>query len=121
MRYQNVDTYIADQPTQVIELLESVRTAIKKAAPQAQEVISYNMPAYKQNGMLVWFAAHSRHIGFYPRGSGIEEFMDELSGYKVSKGTIQFPFDKPLPIKLISKIVKFRVAENIEWARQNKK
>ena len=121
MKYETVDTYIADQPVLVREMLERMRATIKKAAPKAEELISYNMPAYKLNGMLVWFAAHSKHIGLYPRGSGIEEFSEELSPYKRSKGTVQFPLDKPLPVGLISKIVKFRVAENMEREALRKK
>ena len=120
MKYENVDDYIASQPEHVIPLLQRVRETIKKAAPHAEEVISYSMPAYKLEGMLVWFAAHSKHIGFYPRGSGIEEFKDELAKYSVSKGTIQFPLDKPLPLSLITKIVKFRVAENLQRAALKK-
>ena len=77
-------------------------------------MISYGMPAYRLQGMLVWFAARTNHIGLYPRGSGIEEFKEELKGYKVSKGTIQFPLDKPLPLELIKRIVEFRVIQNLE-------
>ena len=105
--------YISSFPKETQVLLKKVRETIKKAAPEAEEVISYGMPAFKQNGMLVWYAAHTKHIGFYPRGSGIGKFKEELSNYKVSKGTIQFPFNKPIPLGLIAKIVKFRVKENI--------
>ena len=108
----NVDAYIAAYPEEVQALLEQMRKIIKKAAPKAEEVISYGMPGYKLNGMLVWFGAHAKHIGLYPRGSGIEQFAGELAGYKTSKGAIQFPIDKPLPVALITKIVKYRVAEN---------
>ena len=121
MKYENPDAYIAAQPATIKEVLELIRGTIKKAAPQAEETISYSMPAFKQNGILVWYAAHSKHIGFYPRASGIEAFKPELSKYTVSKGTIQFPYDKPLPIALIAKIVKFRVAENMEKAKLRKK
>ncbi len=121
MPYDNVDSYIADQPAAVRELLEQIRATIKKAAPKAEEMISYGMPAFKLSGMLVWYAAHTRHIGFYPKGSGIEEFSNDLSSYKVSKGTVQFPFDKPLPLALIAKIVKFRVAQNVAKAGLKKK
>ena len=93
-----------------------IRAAIRRAAPEALETISYAMPAYKLAGMLVWFAAHTRHVGFYPRGSGIEDFAAELAGYRTSKGAVQFPFDRPLPVELIERMVKFRVAENL--ARQ---
>ncbi len=121
MAFGDVNEYIAAQPTGVRELLERVRETIKKAAPHADETISYGMPAFKQSGMLVWFAAHSKHIGFYPTASGIESFKQELSSFTVSKGTVQFPFDKPLPVALITKIVKFRVAENIKKAEVKKK
>ena len=94
---------------------------IKKAAPQAEEVISYGMPAFKMYRMLVWFAAHSKHIGFYPGASGIEAFKKELSIYKGAKGSVQFPFDQPLPLGLITKIVKFRVTENLQQAKTKKK
>jgi uncharacterized protein YdhG (YjbR/CyaY superfamily) len=109
----NVDQYIAGFPEEIQKLLLQMRGAIKKAAPQAEEVISYAMPAFKLNGILVWFAAHTKHISLYPRGSGIDEFKKELANYKLSKGTIQFTLDKPLPVALITKIVKFRVAENL--------
>ena len=109
----NVDAYIAAYPEEVQALLEQMRKIIKKAAPKAEEVISYGMPGYKLNGMLVWFGAHAKHIGLYPRGSGIEQFAGELEGYKTSKGAIQFPIDKPLPVALITKIVKYRVKENL--------
>ena len=98
-------------------LLEQIRAVIKAAAPAATETISYSMPAFKLNGMLVWFAAHSNHIGFYPRASGIKAFAKELEGFKVSKGTVQFPMDKPLPVRLIIKMVKYRVKENLAAMR----
>jgi uncharacterized protein YdhG (YjbR/CyaY superfamily) len=110
----NVDAYIASFPEDIQVLLEQFRETIKAAAPGAEELISYGIPAFRyQKAMLVWFAAHTNHIGFYPRGSGIEEFKEELKGYKVSKGTIQFPLDQPLPIDIITKIVKFRVEQNL--------
>jgi uncharacterized protein YdhG (YjbR/CyaY superfamily) len=114
----NVDQYIAGFPEEIQKLLVQMRGAVKKAAPKAEEVISYGMPAYKLNGMLVWFAAHTNHIGLYPRGSGIEEFKNELANYKVSKGTVQFPLNKPLPVALITQIVKFRVAENLSRVKK---
>jgi uncharacterized protein YdhG (YjbR/CyaY superfamily) len=94
--------------------LQELRDTIKKSAPQAEEVISYNMPAFKLQGMLVWYAAYREHVGFYPRPSGIEAFKKELSVYKGAKGSVQFPIDKPLPLNLVSKIVKYRVKENSE-------
>jgi uncharacterized protein YdhG (YjbR/CyaY superfamily) len=109
-----VDQYIAGFPPGTQKLLAQLRATVKKAAPEAQEGISYQMPSYKYNGVLLNFAAYKTHIGFYPRPSGIEEFQDELSKYPISKGTVQFPLDKPLPLGLISRIVKYRVKENKE-------
>ena len=116
----NVTEYIAGFPQPVQVLLSSVRETIIKAAPEAQEVISYGMPAYKQHGMLVYFAAHTKHIGFYPMASGIEAFKEELSKYKGAKGSVQFPFDKPLPLSLIKKMVQFRVKTNLEKQKMKK-
>lgn len=110
---KDIDEYIAAYPEEVQERLEQLRAIIKKATPKAIEVISYGMPAFKLNGMLVWFGAHTKHIGFYPRASGIEVFKKELAAYKNAKGSVQFPLDKPLPVALITKIVKFRVKENL--------
>lgn len=108
----SVDEYISWFPASTQILLQQMRATINKAAPNAEEVISYAMPAYKQNGILVYFAGYEKHIGFYPTGRGIEEFKSELSGYKSGKGSVQFPIDDPLPLKLIATIVKFRVLEN---------
>jgi uncharacterized protein YdhG (YjbR/CyaY superfamily) len=110
---KDVNEYISSYPKETQKLLEQIRVAIKEAAPQAEELISYSMPACKLNGILVWFAGHTNHIGFYPRASGIEAFKKELSGYKSAKGSVQFPLDKPLPLALIKKMVKFRLAENL--------
>jgi uncharacterized protein YdhG (YjbR/CyaY superfamily) len=110
---KTVDEYIVSYPKEVIALLEQMRSTIKKAAPGAEECISYSIPAFKLNGMLVWYAAFKNHIGLYPRGSGIDVFAQELSKYKTSKGTVQFPIDKPLPLGLITKIVRYRVKENL--------
>jgi uncharacterized protein YdhG (YjbR/CyaY superfamily) len=110
----NIDEYIKDFPEESQKILEQLRVTIKKAAPKAVEVISYSMPAFKQNGVLVYFAAYKNHIGFYPTPSGIEAFKNELSKYKSSKGAVQFPIDKPLPLTLITKIVKFRAAKDME-------
>jgi len=120
-KHKYIDDYIASFPKGIQIILEQVRTTIRKAAPEAEEVINYGMPAFKLNGMLVWFAAHSNHIGFYPRVSGIETFKKELSIYKGAKGSVQFPLDKPLPLGLITKIVKFRVTENLQKAKTKKK
>lgn len=119
--HKNIDEYIATYPEGVQILLEQVRSSIKKAAPEAEEVISYGMPAFRHKGMMVWFGAHTKHIGFYPRASGVEEFKHALSTYKVSKGAIQFPFELPLPLDLITEIVKFRVKENLQEALSRKK
>lgn len=112
----DVDKYIAGFPKDTQNLLTQLRETIIKAAPGADEVISYQMPAYKYCGMLVYFAGYKNHIGFYPTASGIEAFKKELSVYKGAKGSVQFPLDKPLPLQLITKIVKFRMKENQETA-----
>ncbi|MEO6166313.1 MAG: DUF1801 domain-containing protein [Chitinophagales bacterium] len=111
---QNIDEYISGFPKDVQKKLEAVRVTIKKAAPDAEEAIKYAIPTFILNGNLVHFGAFKNHIGFYPAPSGIEEFKKELSFYEGSKGTIKFPFEKPLPLALISKIVKFRVKKNLE-------
>jgi uncharacterized protein YdhG (YjbR/CyaY superfamily) len=110
----NVDSYIASFPEHTREWLQQMRNIIKAAAPNAEETISYQMPAYKLNGMLVYFAGYKNHIGFYPTASGIAAFQKELSVYKGAKGSVQFPLDKPLPGTLIRKIVKFRLKQNME-------
>jgi len=110
----NVDEYIAAFPMHTQELLEQLRALILKTAPDAEEVISYKMPAYKYNGMLIYFAGYKNHIGLYPMASGIAAFKKELSVYKNAKGSVQFPLDKKLPIGLITKIIKFRLKENKE-------
>lgn len=110
--FNNVDEYISSKSLDVQTLLEQIRQTIKQAAPEAEEVISYQMPAYKQHGILVYFAAFKNHIGFYATPNGHSEFKEELSAYKQGKGSAQFPIEKPIPFDLISKIVKFRVNEN---------
>jgi len=112
-QYKTIDEYIKTYPTNIQSILEQMRKTIQKAAPEASEAISYQMPAFKLNGNLVYFAAFKNHIGFYPTSSGIEAFKQELSPYKTSKGAIQFPLDKPLPCDLVEKIVLFRVKENL--------
>jgi uncharacterized protein YdhG (YjbR/CyaY superfamily) len=112
--FKNIDDYISIQTPEVQILLEQMRHTIKKAAPEAEEVISYNMPAFKYHGMLVYFAAYKKHIGFYATPTGHSEFKEELSVYKQGKGSVQFPLDKPLPLELITKIVAFRVKENLK-------
>jgi uncharacterized protein YdhG (YjbR/CyaY superfamily) len=111
-KHKNVNDYIAGFPKSMQKILAQMRAAIKKAAPAAEEVISYGMPAYKLNGMLVFFAGYKNHIGFYATPTGHKAFEKELSVYKQGKGSVQFPIDKPLPLTLISKIVKYRVKEN---------
>jgi uncharacterized protein YdhG (YjbR/CyaY superfamily) len=109
----DIDKYISSFPGNTQVLLKVLRATIRKAAPDAEEVISYQMPAYKFHGMLVYFAGHKNHIGFYPGTSGIEAFKKELTDYKWSKGTIQFPLDKELPLDLISRIVIYRITGNL--------
>ena len=111
---KDIDEYIAGFPPEVQLMLEELRATIKKAASEAQETISYQMPAFAFHGILVYFAAYKNHIGFYPTGSGIEHFKNEVSAYETSKGTVRFPLDQPIPLDLISKIVKFGVKENLE-------
>jgi len=112
----NVDSYIAGFPEATQYLLDELRATIKKAAPDAEEVISYSMPAFKYHGMLVFFAGYKNHIGFYPGAGGIEAFKKEISVYKNAKGSVQFPLDKKLPLQLVTRIVKFRVKQNLEKA-----
>jgi len=115
-KFKNIDEYIVSFPPNVQLLLREFRHAIKEAAPEAEEVISYQMPAFKQNGVLVWFAAFKDHIGFFPKVSAIEAFKENLSSYQTSKGTIQFPLNESIPFDLIKEIVKFRVNENLKNA-----
>jgi uncharacterized protein YdhG (YjbR/CyaY superfamily) len=109
--YQNIDQYIADFNEEVGGILNQIRSCIKQAAPEAQEVISYNMPAFKQGKVLVYFAAFKNHIGFYALPSGNMAFKESLSKYKVGKGSIQFPLNQPMPFELIKLMVAFRVEE----------
>lgn len=113
---KDIDDYIARFPEDIQELLEKIRLTIKAAAPEAEERISYQMPTFALEGNLVHFAAYKNHIGFYPTPAGIEEFEDELSPYIGGKGTVKFPFNKPIPYDLITKIVKYRAKENLERA-----
>jgi len=117
---KNVDEYVAAQPKVVQQIVNKLRSTIKAAAPKSKEVISYQMPAYKYNGMLVYFAVWPNHIGFYPTPGGIEAFKKELGDYEMSKGTVKFPLDKTIPYNLISKIVKYRVKENEMRASRKK-
>lgn len=108
----NFEQYTITFPEEIREKLQKIRALVKKIAPEAEEKISYGMPAFTLHGMLLYFAAHTKHIGFYPFTTAIEAFRDELKDYKTAKGSIQFPNNKPLPVKLISQIIEFRVAEN---------
>ena len=113
----NIEEYIAGFPKETQEFLEQMRATIKKAAPDAEETISYAIPTFTLKGRyLVYFAGYKNHISLYPAPRGNEAFKEELSVYKGGKGTVQFPLDKPLPLDLITKIVKFRVKENLEKA-----
>ena len=111
---KTIDEYIALFPINTQDILQQVRETIHKAAPNAKEVISYKMPAFKQNAVLVYFAAYQKHIGFYPTGSGIEAFQHEFGDYKWSKGAVQFPIDKPMPLDLITRITKFKAQRDLE-------
>lgn len=112
--YQSIDHYHSTLSREVQSLLQELRMAIKQAAPKSTEVISYNMPAFKMNKVLVYYAAAKNHIGFYPTPGPIIAFAKELSKYETSKGAIQFPIHEKLPIALIKKIVKFRVLQDQE-------
>ena len=117
----DIDNYIAGFPAEIQALLKQVRETVQKAAPDAQEAISYGMPTFTLAGNLVHFAAFSNHIGFYSTPSGTKEFNERLSGYKGGKGSVRFPLDKPLPLDLITEIVKIRVAENVKKAEEKPK
>lgn len=119
--FSNTDEYIAMFPENIQQILQKLRTTIKRSAPNAEEVISYKMPAFKLNGMLVWFAVNKQHIGFYPTASPILAFKKELVNYKTSKGAIQFPIGKPIPLKLVKDIVQFKVNENLDKTKLKKK
>jgi uncharacterized protein YdhG (YjbR/CyaY superfamily) len=118
---QNIDEYIAGFPADVQEKLQQVRRTIREAAPDAEEAISYQIPTFRLNGNLIHFAAFAKHIGMYPAPRGNEAFKDELARYGGGKGTVQFPFNQPIPFDLITRIVQFRVEENLRQAKQKKK
>lgn len=107
-----IDEYIAQFPEDVQERLQTMRATIHAAAPDATEAIAYGMPTFRFNGNLVHFGAFKSHIGFYPTPNGLDEFKERLAVYKGAKGSVQFPFDQPLPLDLVTDIVKFRLAEN---------
>ena len=119
--FSNVDEYIALHPAPIRAGLDLLRKTIKTAAPGAEEMISYQMPAYKLKGMLVFFSATQKHYGFYPTSSPMIAFREKLKPYETSKGAIKFPLDKPLPVKLISEIVKWRVKDNLAKERVKSK
>jgi uncharacterized protein YdhG (YjbR/CyaY superfamily) len=108
-----IDDYISGFPSEIRERLELIRSTIKAAVPEAEEVISYKMPAYKLKGNLVYFAGYQNHIGFYPGANGIRQFQREISQYKNAKGSVQFPHTSPFPIDLVTEIVLFRREENL--------
>lgn len=108
-----IDAYIAGYPADVQERLQAIRQTVKNAAPDAEEAISYGVPAFKLNGTLVQFGAAKKHIGFYPTPAAVEAFQDQLAPYQSAKGSVQFPFDQPLPLDLIAEMVKFRVEQQM--------
>jgi uncharacterized protein YdhG (YjbR/CyaY superfamily) len=120
LQAKNIDEYIVAFPKETQKLLEQVRATIKKAAPEAEEAIKYAIPTFVYNGNLVHFAGYENHIGFYPAPTGMEAFKKDLSVYKTGKGSVQFPIDKPMPLGLITKIVKFRIEQNKEKIKAKK-
>jgi uncharacterized protein YdhG (YjbR/CyaY superfamily) len=119
--YKNVDEYVATFPEGTQILLEQLREIVLTTAPDVEERISYGMPSYKWHGVLVYFGAYAKHIGFYPTGSGIAAFQAELATYKCSKGTIQLPLNQALPLDLLTRIVQFRIKENEEKMKEKSK
>ena len=119
--FKTMDEYIATFPKDVADILNNLRQAIQESAPEAEETINYQIPTFNLYGNLVHFAAFKNHIGFYPTPTAIEAFKKELSPYQMSKGSVQFPINKPLPLPLIRKIVKYRVKENTERKQKRKK
>ncbi len=120
-KYSTVDEYINLHPAPIKAGLALIRKTIKTAAPGAEELISYHMPAYKLNGMLAFFSATKTHYGFYPTAGPVVAFSEKLKSYETSKGTIRFPFNKPLPVKLISAIIKWKVKDNLSDLTPNSK
>jgi uncharacterized protein YdhG (YjbR/CyaY superfamily) len=118
---KTIDEYIAGFPTEVQKTLKKIRLTIRKAAPDAEETISYQMPACKFHGMLIFFAGYAKHVSLYPAPREAVEFKKELSAYKGGKGTVQFPLGEPIPYDLIARIVKFRAAKNLEAAKAKQK
>lgn len=118
---KTVDEYIKRFPLKVQALLRKLRRTIKAAVPEAEEKISYQIAGYKYHGMLIYFAAHKNHIGLYPAPRSVDAFKKELAAYKGAKSTIQFPLDKPIPVDLVTRIVKYRAKENLEREKAKKK
>jgi uncharacterized protein YdhG (YjbR/CyaY superfamily) len=118
--YSNVDEYIALFPTPVRSGLKEIRKIIRTTAPEAEEMISYNMPAYRLNGILVYFAAMKTHYGFYPTAAPMEHFKEKLKKYETSKGAIRFPLDQPIPVKLIADIVNWKMKDNLNAGKPKK-
>ena len=119
--YTTIDEYIALFPADIQDRLQTMRSVVREAAPEATEKISYQMPTFHQNGNVVHFAAFTNHIGFFPGASGVEAFADKLTAYKTSKGTIQLPFNEPLPLELVKEITRWRVEENRQIVEARKK
>ena len=119
--FADINAYISEFPEEIRVILEQIRTTIQNAAPEAKEAIKYGMPTFVLNGNLVHFAAYKNHIGFYPAPNGIDAFIEELAPFRTGKGTIQFPLDKPIPFDLITKVVKFRVEENLQKRKRKAK
>ncbi|MEX2235406.1 MAG: DUF1801 domain-containing protein [Cyclobacteriaceae bacterium] len=114
---KDIEEYIPDFPKDIQKILKQIRATVKKAAPEAEEMISYNMPLYKWNGMLVSFAGWKKHIGLYPTPATTGELKKKLAPYEGSKSTLKFPIDKTIPLDLITKVVKLRMKENLERAK----
>lgn len=119
--YTTIDEFIVQFPPEVQDILQKLRKLIHEAAPEATEAIAYGIPTFRFHGNLVHFSAFKNHIGFYPTSSGVSHFMDRLAPYELSKGTVRFPMDQPLPYDLIREIVAFRVKENLEKSASKKK
>ncbi len=111
--YKTIDEYIATFPKPIQTILEELRQAIRDSAPNAEETISYQMPAFRLNGILVYFAAFKDHVSFFPTSSAVEAFKEKLSHYEISKGTVRFPINEPIPFDLVKEMVRFRVKENL--------
>lgn len=118
--FDTIDEYIVQFPDDIQDRLQAIRCAIREAAPEATEKISWQMPTFHQLGNVVHFAAFKNHIGFFPGASGVEVFADKLTAYKTSKGTIQFPYGQPTPLDLVKEITRFRVDENRQIAEAKK-